>query len=248
MTTISTIHTTCKKCIFSIYNNITQVGCALNYIERFKEKKIEIVEAYDEEKEFYIINEKKCIGYRENSWIETHNLVNAKQEEILDKYYTLNNISYISIIDTKNLSLDELISILNNLNSQKILPYKIFIIRHLTNTDLEFDKLKDTLDLLQCHWKVQTCVDEEAPLEYFIGAAISLSSKKARFTMIIDEYTNQISNIVNTANDIVNNKLDSFIVLSDKAKICKIFSSSAYKYARMNGENILKDDKQYKII
>jgi hypothetical protein len=247
MTTISTIHTACKKCIFAIYNNITQVGCSLNYIEKFKEKKIEIVEAYDEDKEFYVINEKKCIGYRENSWLETHNIVNATQEEILDKYYTLNNISYISMIDTKNLSLDELISILNNLNSQKILPYKIFIIRHLTNTELEFDKLKDTLDLLQCPWKVQTCIDEEATLEYFIGAAISLN-KKARFAMIVTEYTDNISNIVNTANDIVINELDSFMVLSDKAKTCKIFSASAYKYSRMNGENILKDDKQYKII
>ena len=62
MSTINAVHTPCKNCVFAIYDNITQTNCALHYLDIYRDKDIEILEAYDNDKEFYIINNKKCIG------------------------------------------------------------------------------------------------------------------------------------------------------------------------------------------
>ena len=82
MTSIPAIHTSCKKCVFAIYDNITQTGCHLDYIAKYREKNISILEAYDEQKEFYVIGDKKCPGYREDSWFKDNNLT---IEEKIDK-------------------------------------------------------------------------------------------------------------------------------------------------------------------
>jgi len=47
------LYTSCKDCKFAIYNEATQTGCQADQIERFGEENI--VEAYDEDKEFYVI-------------------------------------------------------------------------------------------------------------------------------------------------------------------------------------------------
>ena len=57
METIKPIHTPCKDCTFAIYEGKTQNGCHLNLLEKYKNKNLEILEAYDEQKEFYIINQ-----------------------------------------------------------------------------------------------------------------------------------------------------------------------------------------------
>ena len=54
------VETSCKECIFAVYENDTQVGCFANRIEKFKEAK-EIIEAYDDEKEFYVRDFVTCI-------------------------------------------------------------------------------------------------------------------------------------------------------------------------------------------
>lgn len=47
------LYTSCKDCKFAIYNEATQTGCQADQIERFGEENI--LEAYDEDKEFYVI-------------------------------------------------------------------------------------------------------------------------------------------------------------------------------------------------
>ena len=47
------LYTSCKDCKFAIYNEATQTGCQADQIERFGEENI--VEAYDKDKEFYVI-------------------------------------------------------------------------------------------------------------------------------------------------------------------------------------------------
>lgn len=47
------LYTSCKDCKFAIYNEVTQTGCQANQIERFGEENI--FEAYDKDKEFYVI-------------------------------------------------------------------------------------------------------------------------------------------------------------------------------------------------
>lgn len=60
--------TSCKDCILAIYSDKTQTGCQANRIEKYKAQSKDLVfEAYDEEKEFFVIN-RLCNFYRDKSW------------------------------------------------------------------------------------------------------------------------------------------------------------------------------------
>lgn len=56
--------TSCKNCCFAIYENITQTGCELGRVDRFRSVN-KVVEAYDNDKEFYVIQD-FCNCYRSN--------------------------------------------------------------------------------------------------------------------------------------------------------------------------------------
>lgn len=58
------VRTNCKNCSFAIYSDKTQVGCEHDRITKFAEAS---KEAYDEEKEFYIID-KFCNYFRDKAW------------------------------------------------------------------------------------------------------------------------------------------------------------------------------------
>jgi hypothetical protein len=60
------VQTNCKDCAFSIYNDKTQIGCEAGRVDIFKDQK-KIVEAYDDEKEFYVVKG-FCNLYRDSQW------------------------------------------------------------------------------------------------------------------------------------------------------------------------------------
>ena len=58
-------NTSCKECIFAVYDDKTQIGCDLDRIDAYRDKGDNIVlEAYDDEKEFFVINNYKCRCFR----------------------------------------------------------------------------------------------------------------------------------------------------------------------------------------
>jgi len=76
------LQTSCKNCTFAVYNELTQTGCSADRIDKFD--KSDIIEAYDNEKEFYVIN-KFCNLYRPLSWNGgVSNLEKATAESALD--------------------------------------------------------------------------------------------------------------------------------------------------------------------
>ena len=71
--TVSAIIDKAEQNLFSIYKDNTQIDCAMNLLEKYKSKNTEIIEAYDEDKEFYILNNRKCIGFRKDNWFKQFN-------------------------------------------------------------------------------------------------------------------------------------------------------------------------------
>lgn len=66
------IHTACKNCIFAEYEGKTQMDCRLGKIEKFEENNNDIIEVFDEEKEFYVIDGRKCQFFRTNDWMKNN--------------------------------------------------------------------------------------------------------------------------------------------------------------------------------
>lgn len=117
-------NTPCKNCIFAIYKEDTQTECDLNRLEHFRAKNIEIIEAYDEDKEFYVIKDRLCTSYRGNKWGEKfnkNNWVKQLKTELSIKY------SSILIIE-KSCTLNDILDTFDTLLNIKREPKKIFII------------------------------------------------------------------------------------------------------------------------
>ena len=76
------LQTSCKECLFSIYEKDTQTGCVADRINMFHDtpRGDIVIEAYDKEKEFYVIDG-LCNYFRPPKWNEGQpDLEKAKKE------------------------------------------------------------------------------------------------------------------------------------------------------------------------
>jgi hypothetical protein len=97
-----TTQTSCKDCIFAVYENNTQVNCLQGRISTFKKLNM-LLEAYDEEKEFWVVN-RLCNTHRSIEWNNGIIDIDQAQEEIkliFDLIIDCNYIDeeYISYLD-----------------------------------------------------------------------------------------------------------------------------------------------------
>lgn len=75
---MSLIFTSCEKCIFCSYDeNMIQIGCMQNKLEKINEKKIEISTEKDDKKEWFVLNNHICTTYRSDSFLINSNIQDA---------------------------------------------------------------------------------------------------------------------------------------------------------------------------
>jgi hypothetical protein len=236
---IDVVHTCCKSCEFAQYSGITQTGCALDYIQKFADNSVEILEAYDDDLEFYVINNKRCLGYRESTWFKSVGMENATIEEKKQYVIENNHINYLLVIYLKNMVND--LSILEDrIVSLKYKPKKIILVRYATDIeDFSFQVLNDFLKrtkLDQISWRIQTMENEDDTFENVLHNILSLN-KKHRFVLYIkyDETSiYPINDIVNKGNDIAYEKIGKFDIISNSNKSCALFSAPSYRFALMS--------------
>ena len=60
-------NTSCKDCVFAEYEEVTQTGCRMNMIKKYSNNE-NIIECYDEEKEFFVIKARICPYMRTKLW------------------------------------------------------------------------------------------------------------------------------------------------------------------------------------
>lgn len=251
MSEIKTIHTSCKNCVFAKYDNITQTACELNYIEKYKKNNIAILEVYDEDKEFYVINDKKCIGYRENKWFNQYGLEHASLEKKIQKFQELNNIQYLLVIDLKYFSKNDLSDLKNQISCCIIKPQKIIIIRYRnTSDDFKYDNIKNLFDGddIKCKWRIQTMVDESLTHEDILYNITNMN-KGYRFIVDIRHPNGDLNKIVNETNKIVYSDLNQIDAVANHNKSIVLFSAPSYRWSFVvQHKDILMDDNSYLII
>lgn len=247
---INTIHTPCKDCVFAIYSNNTQNDCALGYLKKYQDNNIQVLEAYDDTKEFYIINGKKCIGYRENKWFKQFNLDDASLIDKVNKYNETNYLDYIVAIDLKQMSIDDLDSILKQLSVCNIKPQKVILVRYADN-ELKFPYTAIE-DLFKKHnvtytWRIQTILDISISYDQIIHNIISLNSKY-RFIVSINNYNTDIKHIIEHTNQIVHHDLGQFDIIANNDHSCIIFSTIIYRFDHFHGNNLLNNPNNYQVV
>lgn len=95
-------NTNCKNCIFAIYDGDTQIGCSQSRLEKF-----ETIEAYDLEKEFYVVKG-FCNYHRPKTW----NGGIADKDKVKNE----SSVTFDIIIDCSNIN-DEYMNSIGNLLS-----------------------------------------------------------------------------------------------------------------------------------
>jgi hypothetical protein len=201
---ISLIHTPCKECVFAIYQENTQTGCKINYLQKYKEKNIEILEVFDKEKNFFVINNKKCLGYRDKKWLDKH----RDAENISDIVAQENALKYIVLIPIESTCTIENIkrSVLSILN-QKILPKGILFYKNrLEKHKLQNKELLDFMSSIKenIYWRIQNFIDDDMTDNSRLKAAIS-SCPINRFYLLVDTKTNLPSNCVGKIQNYIDN-------------------------------------------
>lgn len=169
---IDIVHTPCKKCVFAIFDGDTQKGCFLNKIEKFKAKGFEILEVYDNEKEFYVINKKKCLSYRESDWLQKRNCSNL--DDASKVLQDENTMKYIAVIYLEeNTTKEEFETIISSLMQQKIPPKGLMIVRDkYKEYHLNIKDITPILNGSGIHWRLQNFIDETMTYDQKIKAII----------------------------------------------------------------------------
>jgi len=243
---INSIHTCCKKCVFAQYSDKTQTGCDLDYINKYRNNNVEIIEAYDEELEFYVVNSKKCIGYREEPFFTKLNIID-KQQRVAYVSET-NKIQYLCVINLYNFDNDQLNSMVDTFRELSIKPNKIIFVRYNTKPAIfSYNVIKNFLSEsgLECEWRIQTMVTEELSYADILHNIVNLN-KKYRFILSISSPTKSINSIVSTGNEIVYSQLKGFNVISNESKDTLLFPGATYRYSYVvEKKNLLSQNENY---
>lgn len=231
---IEPIHTACKECVYADYSGITQIGCHLNYITVFKDKKLSILEAYDEDKEFFVINNKKCIGFRNENWFKERNLQEYSLKDKISHHFATNYIKYTLWIDLRNFTSEShMEDLANELVKIQILPKNIIFIRYKNqNIDCHgYHNIQNTLKIARfdsVEWRIQTMLENDFTREGILHDSVITTPN--RFMLCVTDKPTDISLVVNKANQIVSEDLDSFNIISNLNRSSIIFPISLYKY------------------
>lgn len=250
MSNLHKFHTPCKKCYFAEYDSNTQTGCYMGLIDQYRQSEtVEIVEAYDEEHEFYIINKKQCAGYREENYFKSRNLENASLEEKVAYVQDKLQLKYIAIINSVSLELETLSSILEELKKSDVNPSCIMVCVS-EKSKYTFNDYYKVLNKsgIGCSWKIKYVQDPEQTHITTVHHVINLGAENCNFVLSIDGNYDNITEMINLGNDITYRKFDRFMVISNKEKTALLFNKFVYKSALAHSADIITKHEDYIIV
>lgn len=121
---ISPNHTSCRDCVFATYEGKTQVGCSFGSRTALYAERGRLVEAYDETKEFFVVNNTRCVAHRTKAWADKQGgvtLADAARAELQQKVDFL-----IPLHDPVNW--DDISLTLNSLRRSSVPPNSVTLI------------------------------------------------------------------------------------------------------------------------
>jgi len=248
MTEINVIHTPCKNCAFAKYEDKTQTDCEMGLLQKARDNKTEILEAYDEDKEFYVINGKKCLAHKEANYFDARNMGDATLEEKISYVKKLMQVKYIAIIDCLSRNEQQLIDILNELKKAETQPDRIMVVStRFNSTSLEtFYKI---LNKSGIKWKIKSLPTTEQDHIRTVHEVINLGTEKCNYVLSVQEDYSKIPEIIQEANKIIYEQNSMFHVLSNESKETIFFNCSVYRAGLLpEHTDIITNYEKYTIV
>ncbi len=217
--------TSCKDCIFAVYDGKTQIACRLDKLESLKKHSAEIIEAYDNDKEFYVVEGLFCMWCRTEGWAELH-----KREDLVAVARKEMTIQYHAIV-WANDSLDDLEKTIKSLYDSTIRPGKITVIRTMDNQHLPNHMIKILNKYWCCRWKLDDMVpgEDDSALDHAIKSCSLPYYAVFRAGFEVPSILFEDLN-----NKIVNDYLKFTVILPNKDGNGLIGSAPIYMHVRQN--------------
>jgi hypothetical protein len=215
------LQTNCKNCVFSTYENNTQVGCLHNRITKFQPN---VIEAYDNEKEFYVING-LCNLYRSNKW--------NNGEADISKAMAESSLAFDCFIDCSAINDDSVFKVIDFITYHQYYANKInWYLFHLDNAtqDVKNNVMIAFTRLHSISPKISVCVNKSIYLNEFI---LKSSSSYHCVINVNDELNSKIFTVVN---DSINVDIKKFIV--SKIGNVEFISNIAYRLQFVKDQNV----------
>lgn len=220
----------------------------MGLIEKYQEQEIEILEAYDEEKEFYIVNNKKCFAYKEPNYFKSRNMGDSSLEDKIKYVSNIMQMSYLAAIDCRNRTPEELQQIIHeDLLSSKVKPKAIMCVIGETRAKHSTEYYK-VLSNSGCKWKLKLLSCEEQDHITTVHQSINAGAERCGFVLSVGENKDKIKEIIELANDIVYKRFSSFSVISNESKETILFNVQLYKVSLFAQRDIITDYERYTIV
>jgi hypothetical protein len=246
---IDVIHTPCKSCSFAVYDKDTQTDCYLDLISKFRNKNIEILEVYDENKEFFVINKKKCFAHKEEGYFKSRKLENCSIEEKASYVREKLRLNYHLIVHLNSHKPKDLIKLAQKISNLTIKPSLLHIVRYKEeHKSYPFKIITKFINSCNIqNWKIKTVLNPAT--EYLdVVHEIITENKNCKFMLSVMENYKDIDHIINYAQETIYESLSTFIVVSNLEKNSLLFNTDVYRFGLKTGVDILSDTEKFTII
>lgn len=237
------VHTSCKKCIFAIYDDLkkTQVGCLFNKIEKLKVNGLSVIDSFDEEKEFYTIEGHACMTYREEGFLKDRTIDEAK-----DLARKQSSVRLGCLVLIKEINLENLENMINRICSQTKQFYEVIFCAEPKVSPRQIIKLLDSKKV-SFKWSIRHVVDED----YSGNMSINLAMRKtdSTYMSVFDCSFNIPNTFVEEIDNSLNDDMQRFLVLEavDDKDNGLTFQCFIFNALRGNEDAVLEDDPNHKM-
>jgi hypothetical protein len=234
---LGSVHTSCKDCIFAIYSDKTQTDCSFDKIKKLKENGVAVDESFDDEKEFFVINNHACMTYRPPIFLEGKTFEEAKQSA-RDRCSV--RIGCLVMIKENQ---ENLIRIIDSIcNQTKQFSEVIFC----ANPEVQPSKIMKLLNdkKVTFKWSIRHILDSE----YIGDVSINVAMQKTN-CIYMSVFTSDFiipNKFVEEIDIALNDDMQRFLLLEpiDSKNNGLTFQSFIFNSLRGNEEAVLDDDSE----
>jgi len=203
-------NTPCKKCVFAEYEGDTQKDCQFRILDKYQELGVELIGAYDEEKEFFVIKDRICPYARGEQWLRDYgdDIDGQLEKELQYKY----NIVFFLDKDT---DLEELLLGVEKINNSSICKPKLITLIRAKHTKIKPSEIEERLNAMNiAAWKISN-VMQDVPREKLIDDIVKLDKKNSVHVFVFD-YSNIPDNLLDKINNYSIKELNLFGIIDSE--------------------------------
>lgn len=209
---IAEINTPCKYCAFGLWVDKTQVGCVAERLKQFKDANVELVECFDDEAEFFVINGRNCNYFRNVNTLGDFDVM-----ELLKQVKEETTIKCDLILMANDLA--KLENSIGAVKSWTVKPNTLILLNNNYTTQEIIDVVTETKYIGK--WKIVT--KQEDMVDLWVGA-----QKCESKWFIMGNPLEMDKDVIEKVDNLLNVKMEKFVHIYDKH--FSLYNLAAYKF------------------